>query len=162
MLSRFLGILFFTFALLVSVANGQSELLEGDEREHMIRDVLAQWPNQFQAIEITSVQRLDEHLVRMNYQSEGSEREAVLQTTGTNPILVETAIVLPPERWPAHIVDSWNTQADNDRTISRILRVSTPYGKQGFRVESLLATSVDRHPKSQYFDPFGMTEQPFF
>lgn len=162
MFFRKIGILLFTFTLLVPKANGQDKVLKGDDREHMIRDVLATWPKQFHAIEINSMKRLDDNLVQMNYISEGSEWEAILQTTGVDPILVETANVLPPERWPEIIVDAWKNQAEKDRYITRVLRVSTPYGEQGFRVESLPATLLDGKLKRHYFDPFGMPKHPFF
>ncbi|MCF8238348.1 MAG: hypothetical protein K9I85_09360 [Saprospiraceae bacterium] len=152
----------FCFALFIPVVSGQTTVLVGDEREVMIRDVLAVYPDEFQSIEITTVKRLDDQLVELDYLSEGSEWEVILQTNDVDPVLVETAREISPDRWPDLIVDAWKKQTSDTRKIARIMHVSTPYGKQGYRVDSFPDSLEKGQIKSQYFDLYGQPTKPLY
>lgn len=162
MIFRLSVILLFTAILLAPPAVAQETVVVGEERDQMIRDVFATWPNKFKAITISSMTRLDDKLVRIDYLSEGNQWETVIQFNDTDPILVETALVLPSDQWPDFIVAAWKRNAPESDHIARILKVSTPYGKHGYRVESLPDPLKNGSINSLYFDSTGRLEEPFF
>lgn len=149
------------FTIFIPVVSGQMKVLIGDEREYMIRDVLASYPDEFKSIEITTVKRLDDHYIQLDYLSEGGQWEVILQTNDPDPVLVETAQEISSDRWPDLIVDAWKKQTSNPRKIARIMNVSTPYGKQGYRVDSFPDSLEKGQIKSQYFDLYGLPIKPF-
>ncbi len=162
MCSPYYVALLFFFTTLIPGVYGQTEVLIGDERDYLVREMIAAYPEQFQSIEITAVKRLDDHFIQLNYVSEGRAWEVILQNHDPDPLLVETAHELSPERWPALIVDAWKKRNSDDRIMSRILKISTPYGKQGYRVDSVSGSPEKRQVDRQYFDLYGQPMKPFY
>ncbi|MEZ5032590.1 MAG: hypothetical protein R2787_14460 [Saprospiraceae bacterium] len=155
-------ITFLSFFLLISSSTlGQTVTLEGEERAQMIRDVMAAYPQEFRAIDIQSIYRLDEHYAVMTYQSTGTEWEAVLQADGIDPILVETGQKLSKDEWPDMIVDAIRQGSHARSSIIAMFKVSTPYGKQGYRA-NLQTRESDPVVDPLYFDAFGRPLKPFF
>lgn len=162
MIFRLSAILLFTAILLAPPSIAQETVVAGEERDQMIRDVFATWPNKFKAITISSMTRLDDQLVRVDYLSEGKQWESVIQFSDTDPILVETALVLPSDQWPDFIIEAWKRNTPESDRIARILQVNTPYGQHGYRVESMSDPLNNGSINSLYFDPTGRLEKPFF
>lgn len=162
MLTRFFITFFFSFVLLIPMAIGQETVLSDEDREIMTRDVMAAYPDQFQTVKINSMTRIDENYLRMAYRSTSGHWEAVLQVDDTNLTLVETGQVIPQTEWPEIIVDAMKEKGYAPYQIEKILKVSSPYGEQGYRAdvksEKQDAAPLIRH----YFDRLGQYEKPIF
>ena len=162
MLARLFIISFFSFILFIPHSNGQEVVLSAEEREIMTRDVMAAYPDQFQTVKITTMTRLDEHYLRLEYVNLNSRWEAVLQIDETQPTLVETGQILLREDWPGFIIDALKSKGYNLQQIDKILKVSTPYGEQGYRAdvqpEKQDSDTLIRH----YFDRQGMFKKPIY
>lgn len=147
--------------LMTSSAYGQMTVLLGDEREQMIRDVMAAYPKEFKSIDILSMKKLDDHYLAMSYTSGGSEWEAILQIDGIDPILVESGKVIPPVKWRELIVEAVRQRGYATSSIERMLQVSNPYGEQGFRVD-IHNDEMNEDDVHLYFDPFGNLGKPLY
>lgn len=162
MLDRLFIISFFSFILFIPHSNGQEVVLSVEEREIMTRDVMAAYPDQFQTVKITTMTRIDEHYLRLEYVNLNSRWEAVLQIDETQPTLVETGQILLREDWPGFIIDALKSKEYNLQQIDKILKVSTPYGEQGYRAdvqpEKQDSDTLIRH----YFDRQGMFKKPIY
>lgn len=162
MLTRFFIVLFFSFGLLIPMAIGQETVLSEEEREMMSRDVMAAYPDQFQKVKINAMTRIDEHYLRMAYMTTSGHWEAVLQMDGTKPTLVEIGEVLSREEWPEVIIGALKSKDYTMKQIDKILKVSTPYGEQGYRAD-VKSEKQDSSPLSRhYFDRQGLFKKPIY
>ncbi|MBK8557992.1 MAG: hypothetical protein IPL65_20610 [Lewinellaceae bacterium] len=162
MFSRFIIVSLFYSSLFLPVANAQVKVLDGEARVRTERDILAAYPNHFHAVDIISIKRLDRHYLRLNYKSDGKQWEAVLQTDDTDPVLVETAQVLPPEGWPGFIIAACKKSEFASWQIIKVLKVSSPYGDPGYRVDVCPDLDQKAQTRRLYFDPFGQPDKPIF